>query len=116
MSSPTTLDVACAEKWQIVTNVRACSVPGEAIRTNYGAMTTDQLLLNYGFVMPDNPHDILELPVGSLSYALEAHSLAEGGIERVDQDDAANEELVEAQMRLLQVPSVHQALTPLVPC
>ncbi|XP_002964620.2 histone-lysine N-methyltransferase setd3 [Selaginella moellendorffii] len=34
---------------------------GSAITLNYGPLSNDLLLLDYGFVIPDNPHDRIEL-------------------------------------------------------
>mmetsp|Transcript_85633 Transcript_85633/g.138853 ORF Transcript_85633/g.138853 Transcript_85633/m.138853 type:complete len:349 (+) Transcript_85633:3-1049(+) len=44
---------------------------GESLRTNYGDIPNDQLLLNYGFVLEENDHDRLSLPAGALSFALQ---------------------------------------------
>lgn len=37
--------------------------PGEQIFINYGHHANLRLLRNYGFTLPSNPHDVLELPL-----------------------------------------------------
>ena len=37
---------------------------GEALLLSYGPLGNDFLLLDYGFVMPDNPHDRIALRYG----------------------------------------------------
>lgn len=39
--------------------------PGEQLCINYGHHANIRLLRNYGFVMPSNPHDVVDLPVPS---------------------------------------------------
>ena len=44
---------------------------GESLRLNYGDLPNDDLVLDYGFVVEENPHDFVRLPAGALSYALQ---------------------------------------------
>ena len=71
---------------------------GEALRTNYGEIGNEQLLLNYGFVLDDNPHDTLSIPVGALSFVL-AQDAVRGP--RSDADPAEAEAFAAQQLRLL---------------
>ena len=71
---------------------------GEALRTNYGEIGNEQLLLNYGFVLDDNPYDTLSIPVGALSYVLAQDAVRDP---RSDADPAEAEALAAQQLHLL---------------
>jgi len=83
---------------------------GDALRTNYGEIGNAQLLLNYGFVLDNNPYDVLTLPIGALSYVIAQVQQVQQDCESEQHPQATNapgmadnvaEELATQQLRLL---------------
>lgn len=66
------------------------TAPGTEICISYGARSNDQLLQFYGFVEPDNPHDVYVMPplrewdIAALEQACGGQKFAAGRLEKLD--------------------------------
>ena len=66
------------------------TTPGTEVCISYGARSNDQLLQFYGFVEPDNPHDVYVMPplrewdIAALEQACGGQEFAAGRLEKLD--------------------------------
>jgi hypothetical protein len=88
-----------------LTSSYACA--GNEVFNNYGAKPNDELLLGYGFILPDNPEDFVSLKMGTSaddsrpSDILEAAGLSPKKAHYVQRDVAELPGEILAQLRVL---------------
>lgn len=92
---------------------------GEPLRLNYGNVPNDELVLDYGFVTEENPHDFVRLPAGALSYALqESVASFQRTLALEETEDFLSEEearaLSAAQLRLLHAANLSDVSTVVI--